>query len=113
MRIRAMSPLQRFRKVPSYSPHRLLARVQCFRKDLYNAVEGPNIRHIVLSMINGSFFRRRRRLSHNVFSFIVFDVQTKEYLQSCYNSLCYQYCILLFVDLCVANMCFVIIKSVS
>ena len=37
-------------------------RVQCVRKDLYKVVEGPNTRHIVLSMITGSYCRRRRRL---------------------------------------------------
>ena len=29
----------------------LIVRVQCFRKDMYRAVEGPSTRPIVLSMI--------------------------------------------------------------
>ena len=41
----------------------LLVRVQCFGKSLYKAVQGPSTRHIVLSMINGSYCRRRRRLT--------------------------------------------------
>ena len=44
-------------------PTALLVRVQCFRKGLYKVVEGPSTRHIVLSMINGSYCRRRRRLT--------------------------------------------------
>ena len=44
-------------------PTALLVRVQCSRKDLYKAVEGPSTRPIVFSMINGSYFRRRRRLT--------------------------------------------------
>ena len=60
-RIGALSPLMRFGQVPSYSPHHLVS--QCVRKDLYKAVEGPSTKSIVLSMINGSYFRRRRRLT--------------------------------------------------
>ena len=44
-------------------PTALLVRVQCFRKGMYNAVEGPRTRPIVLSMITGSYCRRRRRLT--------------------------------------------------
>ena len=44
-------------------PTDLLVRVQCFRKSLYKAVQGPSTRPIVLSMINGSYCRRRRRLT--------------------------------------------------
>ena len=44
-------------------PTALLVRVQRFRNDLYKAVKGPNIRHIVLSMIAGSYWRRRRRFT--------------------------------------------------
>ena len=44
-------------------PTVLLVRVQCFRKSLYKAVQGPSTRPIVLSMINGSYCRRRRRLT--------------------------------------------------
>ena len=33
------------------------------RKGLYRAVEAPSTRPIVLSMINGSYCRRRRRLT--------------------------------------------------
>ena len=44
-------------------PTALLARVQCFRKGLYKAVEEPSTGTIVLSMINGSYCRRRRRLT--------------------------------------------------
>ena len=42
-------------------PTALLVRVQCFRKGSYKAVEGPSTRPIVLSMITGSYCRRRRR----------------------------------------------------
>ena len=42
-------------------PTALLVRMQCFRKDLYKAVEGQSTRPIVLPMITGSFCRRRRR----------------------------------------------------
>ena len=41
----------------------LLVRVQCFMKGLYKAVEGPSTRPIVLSMINGPYCPRRRRLT--------------------------------------------------
>ena len=44
-------------------PTALLVGVQCFRKDLYKAVEWPSTRPIVLSMITGPYFRRRRRLT--------------------------------------------------
>ena len=44
-------------------PTALLVRVQCFRKGSYKAVEGPSTRPIVLSMITGSYCRRRRRLT--------------------------------------------------
>ena len=44
-------------------PTALLVRVQCFRKSLYKAVQGPSTRPIVVSMINGSYCRRRRRLT--------------------------------------------------
>ena len=44
-------------------PTALLVRMQCFRKYLYKAVQGPNTRPIVLSMVIGSYFRRRRRLT--------------------------------------------------
>ena len=44
-------------------PTTLLVRVQCFWKGLCKAVQGPSTRPIVLSMINGSYCRRRRRLT--------------------------------------------------
>ena len=44
-------------------PTALLVRVQRLRNDLYKALEGPTTRPIVLSMITGSYFRRRRRLT--------------------------------------------------
>ena len=44
-------------------PTALLVRVQRFRNDLYKAVKGPSTRPIVLSMIAGSYWRRRRRLT--------------------------------------------------
>ena len=44
-------------------PTALLIRAQCFRKRLYKAVQGPSTRPIVLSMITGSYCRRRRRLT--------------------------------------------------
>ena len=40
-------------------PTALLVRVQRFRNDLYKAVKGPSTRPIVLSMIAGSYWRRR------------------------------------------------------
>ena len=58
-----LSSLRRFGQGPSYHPNHLLVRVQCFRKGLYKAVKGPSTRPIVLSMINGSYCRRRRRLT--------------------------------------------------
>ena len=44
-------------------PTALLVRVQCFRKSLHKAVQGPSTRPIVVSMINGSYCRRLRRLT--------------------------------------------------
>ena len=44
-------------------PTALLVRVQCLKKGPCKAVEGPSSRPIVPSMINGSYCRRRRRLS--------------------------------------------------
>ena len=44
-------------------PTALLVRVQCFRKSLHKAVQGPSTRPIVVTMINGSYCRRRRRLT--------------------------------------------------
>ena len=44
-------------------PAALLVRVQCFRKGLYKAVEGPNTRPIVLSMIKWLYCPHRRRLT--------------------------------------------------
>ena len=44
-------------------PTALLVRVQCIRKSLHKAVQGPSTRPIVVSMINGSYCRRRRRLT--------------------------------------------------
>ena len=44
-------------------PTVLLVRVQRFRNDLYKAVKGPSTRPIVLSMIAGSYWRRRRRFT--------------------------------------------------
>ena len=44
-------------------PTALLVRVQCFRKSLHKAVQGPSTRPIVVSMIIGSYCRRRRRLT--------------------------------------------------
>ena len=41
----------------------LLVRVQRSRNDLYNAVKRPSTRPSVLSMIFGSYFRRRRRFT--------------------------------------------------
>ena len=42
-------------------PTDLLVRVQRLKNYLYKDVEGPNTRPIVLSMITGSYFRRRTR----------------------------------------------------
>ena len=58
-------------------PTVLLVRVQCFIKGSYKAVQGgPSTRPIVLSMINGSYCRRRRRLTifeHDIEIRWVFD----------------------------------------
>ena len=47
-------------KVRHIVPTALLVRVQRFRNDLYKAVKGPSTRPIVLPMIAGSYWRRRR-----------------------------------------------------
>ena len=44
-------------------PITLLLRVQFFRKDMYKAVGEPGAISIVLSVITGSYFRRRKRLT--------------------------------------------------
>ena len=44
-------------------PTALLVRVQRLTNDLYKAVKGPSTRLIVLSMITGSYCRRRRRFT--------------------------------------------------
>ena len=41
-------------------PAALLVRVQCYRKDLYKAVEGPSTRPIVICV---NYFQFRRRLT--------------------------------------------------
>ena len=41
----------------------LLVRRQCFRKGLYKTVEGPSTSPTILSVINESYCRRRRRLT--------------------------------------------------
>ena len=51
-----------FDKALHIVPTALLVNVQRFRDDLYKAIKGPNTRPIVLSMIAGSYWRRRRRL---------------------------------------------------
>ena len=59
-RIRALFPLRRLISPVIYVfPTTLLIRVQCFRKDLYKAIQGPNTRPVILSMITGSYFPRR------------------------------------------------------
>ena len=63
MGIRTLSPFRRFRQGPSYSPNRLVSQSATLKDDLYKAVEGPSTSPIVLSMITGSYFRRRRRLT--------------------------------------------------
>ena len=57
-RIRALSSLRRFGKSRHIVPTAL--SVQCFRTDLFKAVEGPGTRPIVLSMITWLYFRRAR-----------------------------------------------------
>ena len=44
-------------------PTALLVRVQCLRKTLYMAVEGPNTKFIVFSMIPVAYSRHRRRFT--------------------------------------------------
>ena len=44
-------------------PTALLVRVQRFRNDLYKTVKGPSTRPIVLTMIVGSYWRRRKRFT--------------------------------------------------
>ena len=55
----ALSPLRRVRQFSSYS----LRSLQCSGKYMYKAVEGPNTRHMVLSVITGSYCQRWRRLT--------------------------------------------------
>ena len=62
-KIRTLSPLWRFGQGPSYSRHRLVSQCAMLSKGLYKTVEGPSTRLIILSMINGSYCRRRRRLT--------------------------------------------------
>ena len=52
-----------FDKARHIVPTALLVKVQCYRKCLHKVVEGSSTRPIVLSMINGSYCRRRRRLT--------------------------------------------------
>ena len=53
-------------KARNIVPTALLVRVQCFKKDLSKAVDGPSIRPIILLMITGSYFRRRKTpTAHN------------------------------------------------
>ena len=42
-------------------PTALLVRMQRLRNDLYKAVKGPSTSPIVLSLMAGSYFRRRMR----------------------------------------------------
>ena len=44
-------------------PTALLVRVQCLKKSMYMAVEGPSTRPIVFPMIPGSYSRLRRRFT--------------------------------------------------
>ena len=44
-------------------PTALFVRMQRLRNDLYKDVKGPSTRPIVLSMIAGSYWRRRRRFT--------------------------------------------------
>ena len=44
-------------------PTALLVIEQRLRNDLYKAVQGPSTRPIVISMITGSYYRRRRRFT--------------------------------------------------
>ena len=62
--IRTLSPLRGFRQgnLKSYSPNGLV-RVQRLRNDLYKAVKGPSTRPLVLSIIAGSYWLRRRRFT--------------------------------------------------
>ena len=50
-------------KVRNIVPTALIVRVQRLRNYLYKAVDGPNTRNIVLTMIDGSYLRRRRRFT--------------------------------------------------
>ena len=62
-RIRTLSPLRKFGQSCHIVPTVLLVRVQCPRKDLYKAVEGPSTRPIVISMITESYFLLRKGLT--------------------------------------------------
>ena len=57
--IRTPSPLRRFRQGPLYSPNRLVSQ----SATLKGWSEGPSTKPMVFSMISGSYFRRRRRLT--------------------------------------------------
>ena len=61
-------------------PTALLLRVQCLRKSLHIAVEGPGTILIVFSMIPGSHCRRRRRLA----IFVPLDMKLFESLRPFY-----------------------------
>ena len=65
--IRALSPLRRCGQVPlkfDKVATALVFRAQYFRKDVYKVVAGSiSTKPLVLSMITGSYFRRRRRLT--------------------------------------------------
>ena len=64
-KIRTLSPLK-FGQGPSYMyivTTALLVSRQCFRKSLYKTIEGPSTRPTLLSVINGSYCCRRRRLT--------------------------------------------------
>ena len=62
-KIRHLSPLRRLDKARHIVSTALLVRVQCFRKGMCKAVQGPSTRPIVLSMINRSHSRRRRHFT--------------------------------------------------
>ena len=59
----ALSLLKWFGQVRHIVLTALLVGVQCLMNDLYKALEGPSTRSIVLSIITGSYLRRRRRVT--------------------------------------------------
>ena len=62
-KIGALSPLRRFGQVPSYCPHRFVSHSAMLLERSISGCRTASTRPIVFSMITGSYFCRRRRLT--------------------------------------------------